>query len=798
MQPIPFRPAQSWSFDPDRAALTVDFGGPRLAVTALTPHIIRVRFAADGSFAPRRPWAVTRPEKDFPPAAARLAESEQALALDAGAFSAVIDRESGRVSFRDPRGWIFCADLQPPDLRPGGGFRLVKHTAPEEHFYGFGQRAGPLEKSLRRMENWTTDPARPHGEGVDPLYIAVPLYQSVQPPRSGEESGLVYGLYLNSTFRSSFDLNEAGRMVLQAEGGELDYYVFYGPSPAGVSAGIAELLGTMPLPPRWALGFHQSRWSYGDEKTVRAIAAGFRRRGLPCDCIHLDIDYMRGYRVFTWNQERFPDPARMAADLAAQGFHLTAIVDPGVKVDPEFDVYREGLERGCFVAGPDGEPVKAYCWPDLSVWPDFARPEVRRWWGQLQARLVNCGVRGIWNDMNEPATFSRPFSEGGGQVGTLPEDAVQGPPDQRAAHAEVHNLYASGMAQASYEGLRELLGDERPFVLCRSGFAGLQRWTASWMGDNHAWWSHLEMALPQLLNMGLSGQPFVGVDVGGFNANASPELYARWIQAGMLFPFYRVHSEMNTGPHEPWAFGEEVEEIARCYLRLRYRLLPYLYSLFEQASRTGAPILRPLLYHFPWDEQTYHLHDQVMLGPWLMAAPVYQPGRRHRTVYLPAGEWYDLWTEERLRGPATILAPAPLDRLPLYIRAGAVLPLGPEMQHTGEKPLDPLTWEVFPGEGEFSLYEDDGLTYGYARGELARTRLRQHLDPAGLTLEWDAKEGDYRPPEREAIVRVHGVDRLPPGLDLPADYDPDRRILTLRFPDRGGAQRIFLPLQAAS
>jgi alpha-glucosidase len=775
---------RSHAFDPERAALTADLGGPRLSLTALTRKILRVRLAPDGRFQPRRPWAVNRPDEDFTRVEAALHAGDEALLLDTGEVTAALDRATGRLTFLTPAGKVFCADEAFPTFAANGELRLSKLIDPKEHFYGFGERGGAnLEKTGHSFANWATDPARPHGENLDPMYIAMPLYLALRP-------GLAYGLYLNNTYPSRFDLGGLTRLEISAAAGELDYYLIYGPTPAEVVAGFSEVLGRMPLPPRWALGYHQSRWSYGDEAAIRSLIENFRRRDLPCDAIHFDIDYMNGYRVFTWDPSRFPDPAALTRDLAAEGFRAVTIIDPGVKVDPDYRVYKEGLEKDAFVRAADGQPFEAYVWPDRSVWPDFSRPDVRRWWGDLQRELVDFGVSGVWNDMNEPAVFEKPFSEGGGQVGTLPLDAKQGPPGAPTNHLELHNLYGLGMAQASYEGLRRLLPDQRPFTLCRSGFAGIQRWTAAWMGDNQSWWSHLELSLPQLMNMGLSGVPFVGVDVGGFADNATPELFARWIQAGLLYPFYRGHTSAGTLPQEPWAFGSEVEAVARKYLKLRYRLLPYLYSLFWEAATTGAPVLRPLLYHFPDDEATYHLHDQAMLGPALLAAPVVQPGRRQRAVYLPAGEWYDYWTDKRLRGPLTLLADAPLDRLPLYVRVGSVLPLGPELRYTGEKPLDPLTLEVYPGQGEFSLYEDDGISFAFEDGAYALTRFRQELDPAGLTLYADRRVGRFEPPQRQVIVRVHGVAKRPPAADPQAAFDEERHLLTFSFTDTGRAQRI--------
>jgi alpha-glucosidase len=763
------------SFTHTGRLLTLDCGGPQVAIAVLTPTLVRVRLAPDGIFAPRRSWAVARADEEFDQAPFEIREQEGAIVLDTGALAVRVERAGCRISLIDRAGQAFCADGDGMRWGDDGQVACAKRIEAGEHFYGFGERTGQLDKLGRHMINWTTDPTHGHGPGTDPLYIAIPVCMALRP-------GLAYGIFFNNTWRSSFDIGAArpGTWLMEAAGGELDYYVMYGAIPEQVSEQIGQMLGTAPLPPRWALGYHQSRWGYISEAMVREIAAEFRTRDLPCDVIHFDIDHMRGYRVFTWHPERFPDPRGMLADLQRDGFRAVTIVDPGVKIDPNYEVYRDGLERDMFIRRADGQVFHGYVWPDDSVFADYLRPEVRAWWGERQQAHVEAGVCGIWNDMNEPAVFDLPFSQGGGDVHTIDLDAPQGPAGDRATHAEVHNMYGYGMARASYEGLRGALGDERPFVLTRSGYAGIQRWSACWMGDNSSWWEHMELTMPQLMNMGLSGVPFVGTDIGGFFGNASGELFARWMQLGALTPFSRGHSVAGSERHEPWVFGPHVETICREYLKLRYRLLPYIYSIFWQASRSGAPVLRPLLYHFSDDPGTYQIHDQVMLGPSLMAAPVYHPGRDYRAVYMPKAAWYDWWTGERIEGaPGPILASAPLERMPLYARAGAIIPSGPEMRYTDERPLDRLTLDLFPGDGDFTLYEDDGHTFAYERGEFCTTRyaLRQEGDMLNLAI--GAREGSFVPAARQAVIRINGPDRW--QTDGAIEFDDDGTARTMRF-----------------
>ena len=783
------------SFIRQGRSLVLDYGGPRVAVTALTDSLIRVRLAPDGEFLVRRSWAVARADEEFGEAAFDIEESDQELLLRTASLTVRIDRSRGSLSFEDVQGQPFCADEAGFQWsRDESEPRLVNCTKRiefGEHFFGFGERTGPLDKLGRQLINWTTDPAHGHGPGTDPLYQAIPVFMSLRP-------GLAYGVFFNNTWRSRFDMGaeQPGVWRMEADGGELDYYVIYGPAPEQVSEGIGSLLGTMPLPPLWALGYHHSRWGHATESMIRELTAEFRKHNIPCDVIHLDIDYMNGYRVFTWNLQSFPDPQSLIGDLRRNGFRIVTIIDPGVKSDSDYKVYQSGLEHDVFVRGSDGKVYHGYVWPDDSVFADYTRSEVREWWGDMQNALVEVGVSGIWNDMNEPAVFELAFSEGVGEVGTIALDAIQGPEGERTTHAEVHNLFGYGMARASYEGQRRYRNDERPFTLTRAGYAGVQRWSACWMGDNHSWWEHLEMAMPQLLNMGISGVPFVGTDIGGFAGNASGELFARWMQFGVFSPFCRSHSEINTESHEPWVFGKQVEDICREFLQLRYRLLPYMYSLFWEASLRGIPVLRPLLYHFPDDPITYPLHDQVLFGSHIMGAPIYHQGREHRHVYLPEGEWYDWWTDEKLTGSTHLLAYAPLERMPLYLRAGAIIPTGPDLQYADEYSLDTLTLDLYPGNGTFTLYDDDGHSFEYEQGQFCTTTytLRQMEDR--LIFEIGAREGAYIPPERKLVIKVHAMDGRAIQEYPDANYDLALRLLVLQVEDDGNARTFSYKMSA--
>ncbi len=747
--------SQSWNTIADVQSVEVDdryiylnCGDVDLKLSVLSPTLIRVRMAVKGDFLPRRSWAVSQADDRWEKTPFDLEQTDEIIEIKTDQIRVKIQRHPCRISCYDSNGQPFAQDAEMGMGWRGEQVAAWKKIEAEDHFYGFGERTGLLDKRSQIKTNWTVD-ALDYTSIDNEMYQAIPFFTVLRP-------GLVYGIFLNVTHRSEFDLGATQPDVWQmlAHSSELDYYVIYGATPAHILDTYTQLTGRMPLPPKWALGYHQCRWSYESEDVVRRLVKEFRDRQIPCDVIHLDIDYMQGYRVFTWSPTRFPDPTKLIGELQQNGFKTVTIVDPGVKYEPDGDykIYHEGLQNDYFVRTADGHLVYGYVWPDKSVFPDFLRPQVRDWWGDRQKILTDAGVAGIWNDMNEPTLDERPFGDGGKKI-SFPLDAPQGLPKESSTHAETHNLYGSMMSQAAYQGLEKLRPNQRSFVLTRSGFAGIQRWSSVWMGDNQSLWEHLEMSLPMLCNMALSGVAFVGADIGGFAGNATPELFARWMQMGLLYPLMRGHSALKSLAHEPWEFGDRTEKICRESIELRYQLLPYLYTLFWQSSNTGSAILRPLLYEYPHDSKTYHLHDQVMLGSALMAAPVCRPGVESRSVYLPEGTWYDWWSGNRYKGSTHILAHAPLERMPLYVKAGSIIPLQPVMQYVDERPIDHLRLRVWPGVGEFTLYEDDGDSFEYRSGAWSTTTYRVQE----TTVVIEARQGDWKPSDREVIVECVGV-----------------------------------------
>jgi alpha-glucosidase len=638
----------------------------------------------------------------------------------------------------------------------GPEVRVWKRLRDDEVVYGFGEKNGRLDKRGWSLGGyhytmWNTD-TYAYDSSTDPMYVAVPFFIVMR-------NGRAHGIFLDNAFRSAFDVGREGRSLLSfgAEGGELDYYFIQGPHPKDVVARYTALTGRIPLPPRWALGFHQCRWSYFPESRVRLLASTFREKRVPADVLWLDIDYQRDFKPFTWDRERFPEPGKMIADLRAQGFRVVTIVDPHPTKEPGYPVYDEGIAGGHFVRNPDGSIFEGPVWPSNaarnagnSVFPDFTRAATREWWGALYREFLDLGVAGIWNDMNEPAVWIRP-------AGTMSLDVRHDNDGLPTDHREVHNVYGMLMSRATFEGLSRLRPDARPFVLTRSSFAGGQRYAAVWPGDNTADWTALRQSLPTLMGLGLSGFAFVGADIGGFAHDASAELYTRWIQASIFSPFMRAHTEAAAADKEPWSYGARHEAVNRRAIELRYELLPEIYDIMEEASRTGVPAMRSMFLEYPEDRETWSRDDQLFFGPDLLVAPVLREGVVSREVYLPSGEWFDFWTGAPAAGGRTLRVPVTIDSLPIYVRAGAFVFRQPVVQHTGQMVGQPLFVHVYPAAAsEASFYEDDGETMAYRHGESARRRFAQRRDARSVTVDAGAVEGAYRPAARDLVFTVVG------------------------------------------
>lgn len=639
-----------------------------------------------------------------------------------------------------------------------GDFTAVLSVGKDDPFFGMGELTGPMNRRHRRCVNWNLDYA-PHTPSTPSFYASFPMF--VSRARGASDRSVWYGLFLDNAGQSTFDFaTEApDRVSIAVRTGDLDLYLIAGPAPAAVVRRYCALTGTMEMPPRWMFGYQQSRWSYTPAERVRDVARQFRRNRFPCDVLYLDIDYMDRFRAFTWDKERFPDPGNLLQELHAQGFRVIPILNSAVAVDPDFPIYREGHANGYFLKHPDGREYHDEMWPGLSAFPDFTREDVRRWWGGLHADLLDIGVDGVWNDMNEPTIFGEKKSL------TFPVDLVHTGEGAPRPHKEVHNAYAMLMGMATHEGLRTLRPGRRLPLLSRAAFAGMQRYASVWTGDNSAWWDHMRLAIAQVGNLGMCGLPISGPDVGGFHDDASGELFLRWLQMCVFFPYLRAHSMKGSKDAEPWAFGDQILDLGKRFVALRYALLPYVYSLAAQAARHGDPILRPMFYEFPQDPSCETADDQFMLGPDILVAPILAPGHFYRAVYLPEGQWYSFFGETLFEGAQVYVAETPLDHIPVFVRANAAIPMMEPVQSTAEARPAHIRWEIWPSRGQGSgwLYEDDGETDGEARASrgFCETRVRGDFDPDSLQIVFEARHGDYDPGKRRFEIVLHGKRWLP-------------------------------------
>ena len=577
---------------------------------------------------------------------------------------------------------------------------IMKKFDGDECFYGLGDKAGFLNKRDYDYVMWNTDDPSPHVDSYKSLYKSIPFFIALK--KTG-----VFGIFFDNTYRSVFNMgNESQKYYwFGADKGNLDYYYIAGDSMIEVLKGYTYLTGTVPVPQKWTLGYHQSRWGYTDQKDMEEVATAMRNLDIPCDAIHFDIDYMDAYKVFTWNKQRYENPKNFLETLKEDGFKVVTIIDPGVKQEKGYEVYEEGVAKGYFAKDTSGEIYVNEVWPGESVYPDFGSKDVRAWWADKHEFLTDMGVAGVWNDMNEPASFK----------GELPLDVVFTDEDKISNHEAMHNVYGHNMCKATYEGLKKHDG-KRPFVITRACYSGSQKYTTGWTGDNHSLWAHLQMAIPQLCNLGLSGMSFVGTDIGGFNSDCTPELMIRWIQVGCFSPLCRNHSALGTKRQEPWQYEKNVQDIYRKYVKLRYKFIPYYYDLFFQGEKTGMPVMRPLVLHYEKDENTKNCNGEFLIGENLLVAPVVEQGATQKMVYLPAGEWYDYWTKEKITGGTYILREAPLDVCPMFVKAGSVLPNALPQSYVGEKVMDTLILDVYPGQGSYDHFEDNGSDFDYRKG----------------------------------------------------------------------------------
>lgn len=610
-----------------------------------------------------------------------------------------------------------------------------------ERFIGLGEKTGGLDRKGSGYQNWNTD-AFAYSTGADPLYSSMPFYM-------GLHSGLAYGIFFDNTHKSFFNFAASNNRFssFAADQGEMNYYFIHDHSVGKIVQHYTHLTGRMEMPPMWSIAYQQCRYSYYPDKEVLTLAQTFRDKDIPADVIVFDIHYMEKYKIFTWSEKDFPDPKRLLDQLKAMGFHVVVMCDPGIKVEEGYKAYDDGVKQDVFLKYPDGSNYTGQVWPGWCHFPDFTNPNARDWWKEQFKEYVALGVEGYWNDMNEIATW--------GQM--IPENIEFDFDGNKGTMRKGRNLYGFQMARSTYEGTKALLNGKRPFNLTRSGFSGVQRYAAVWTGDNVAYDDHMMLGVRMVNSMGLTGIAFAGYDVGGFVGNADINLFARWISIGSLSPFFRGHSMINSRDSEPWSYGEEVEQISRNYIKFRYQLLPYIYSLFYEASINGMPVQRSLAIDYSHDWKIYdgQFHNQYLFGPYILVAPV-ESNKDFVKVYLPKGDWYYIYTGKKYAGENEIIIECPLNKLPVFVKAGAVLPMQPSKSHTKEITTTNIVHVYVGDDSSFTHYEDDGTTFDYQNGNFAKRSIENKSSERKLIV--SAVDGNYISPAKTLKIVLHGLD----------------------------------------
>lgn len=735
--------------DTDKLYFTT-LNGVILEVTILRDSVFRFRYATENIFEPDFSYAISE-DATLGYNRLEIEETETEYLIHTARLKLLVDKQTLRTQISDLSGIIINEDELgfhwEENYEYGGNtVKMSKITQNTESFYGLGDKATHSNLKGKHITNWVTDQYA-YGKDQDPLYKAIPFFV-------GLHNEQAYGIFFDNTFKSHFDFAHERRNVtsFSADGGEMNYYFFYGPSMEQVVKTYTNFTGTPELPPMWAMGYHQSKWSYFPESNVRELAAKFRKLRIPCDALYLDIDYMDGFRCFTWNKDHFPDPKKMIADFEEDGFKTVVIIDPGIKIDNDYSVYTEAIENDYFCKRADGAYMKGKVWPGECNFPDFTNPEVREWWGGLfKEMFTDIGVHAVWNDMNEPAVMEVPTK-------TAPLDTRHNFDGHPCSHRKAHNVYGMQMVRATYNGIKKHVYPKRPFVITRAAYAGTQRYSSTWTGDNVATWEHLWIANVQVQRMSMSGYSFVGSDIGGFAEHPSGELFARWVQLGVFHPFFRVHSSGDHGDQEPWSFDDEVTDIVRQFIELRYQLLPYLYTMFYRYSKEGVPMIKPLVYFDQKDHQTHFRTDEFIFGEQILVCPVQEPNAQGRRMYIPRGIWYDYWTDEIVPGGMEKWVLADLDKIPLFIKEGAIIPKYPVQQYVGELEVEELVLEVYYKNGveNSTVYEDAQDGYDYKKGRFSLRNFSFRGKEKELVVQ-QFKEGAFITSYETFKLNFHGL-----------------------------------------
>ncbi len=615
-----------------------------------------------------------------------------------------VDKNTTEISFKDLEGNIINEDFQ-PSFKDEEGNVYISKVNDCLAYYGLGEKGGDLNKKGYYTENFNTDDPETDDDSIT-YYKTIPFYVALK-----EES--TYGIFFDNSFRSYFDMGKemGDRIFFGAIGGQIQYYFIPGESIKEVVKNYTALTGRMEMPPLWSLGYQQCRFSYFSQEEVRELVKTFEEKDIPLDVVYLDIDYMDGFRVMTFKTPNFDDAAGLIGDLKEKGIRTITIIDPGVKVDEEYDVFKRGKEGNHFTKKLDGEIFIGAVWPGDSAFPDFSNKDCREWWkSELKKFISEHGMDGIWNDMNEPCVFNNDHK-------TMLETCLHNSDNGVIEHKEFHNRYGFEMSRCSKEAQEELHSNERGFSMTRATYAGGQRYSSVWTGDNMSLWSQMRMSISMNANLGISGFSFVGNDVSGFGLDSSEELFIRWMEMGPFIPIFRNHSNMYTRRQEPWAFGPRAEKIAKKSIELRYELLPYIYDLYYISHKEGLPIFRPMIMEYEKDMNLLNMREQFMLGENMLVAPVLYEGERSKTVYLPKGSWFNYFTMEKLQGGKWYKLPCELDEILVFVKEGAIIPTyNKKFRNVKERPNNILL-KVFGENAKGFHYNDDGHTMEYLEGK---------------------------------------------------------------------------------
>ena len=615
-----------------------------------------------------------------------------------------VDKNTTEISFKDLEGNIINEDFQ-PSFKDEEGNVYISKVNDCLAYYGLGEKGGDLNKKGCYTENFNTDDPETDDDSIT-YYKTIPFYVALK-----EEA--TYGIFFDNSFRSYFDMGKemGDRIFFGAIGGQIQYYFIPGENIKEVVKNYTALTGRMEMPPLWSLGYQQCRFSYFSQEEVRELVKTFEEKDIPLDVVYLDIDYMDGFRVMTFKTPNFDDAAGLISDLKEKGIRTITIIDPGVKVDEEYDVFKRGKEGNHFTKKLDGEMFIGAVWPGDSAFPDFSNKDCREWWkSELKKFISEHGMDGIWNDMNEPCVFNNDHK-------TMLETCLHNSDNGVIEHKEFHNRYGFEMSRCSKEAQEELHPNERGFSMTRATYAGGQRYSSVWTGDNMSLWSQMRMSISMNANLGISGFSFVGNDVSGFGLDSSEELFIRWMEIGPFIPIFRNHSNMYTRRQEPWAFGPRAEKIAKKSIELRYELLPYIYDLYYISHKEGLPIFRPMIMEYEKDMNLLNMREQFMLGENMIVAPVLYEGERSKTVYLPKGSWFNYFTMEKLQGGKWYKLPCELDEILVFVKEGSIIPTyNKKFRNVKERPKNILL-KVFGENAKGFHYNDDGHTMEYLEGK---------------------------------------------------------------------------------